>query len=477
MTAGLSRKLVTGGVSLFSVRVASAVVALAGNVALARLLGAEAFGLYAVVAYVLGIVTLCTDFGMHNCLIRWPGEIGRDVTDTMLTLRVGLLAGFAVLVLLFVGPLASAWYGSPDLYFLMTIALAGTSLGGVFRMSQSLLERDMEYSKVALIEFIAGVGFYAPAVTLAYLGFGVYALAGGEVCRGLAGALVFAVRPFKLALRVHRATAKAIIDFGVSYLAMMITWTLASGVNPIVVGKIAGLKAAGIIRIAEALAGHLTLLKGIGDRLSYSALARYQTDLPRLVDAVRRGRLWQYIVGVLPLFAFTAVGFRLVPMIYGSEWRNVANVLPLLCFSSAVNCLFAFYSAALITIGRNWDVAKFQAVYAVSVWAVAPVCVYFVGYLGGPLAGVLVTPTCLVLHRSFAARFGGSKVRDAAVLFIASWAITAIAWSLGDVAVSVAVFATGHLCVFALNRDLRLGAGRLLVLARRTSTAADGVVG
>src|SRR5207245_2811781 len=196
MTAGLSRKLVTGGVSLFSVRVASAVVALAGNVGLARLLGAEAFGLYAVVAYVLGIVTLCTDFGMHNCLIRWPGGIGRDVTDTMLTLRVGLLAGFAVLVLLVVGPLASAWYGSPDLYFLMAIALAGTSLGGVFRMSQSLLERDMEYPKVAMIEFVAGVGFYVPAVTMAYLGFGVYALAGGEVCRALAWWLAFCCGAF-----------------------------------------------------------------------------------------------------------------------------------------------------------------------------------------------------------------------------------------------------------------------------------------
>ena len=139
--------------------------------------------------------------------------------------------------------------------------------------------------------------------------------------------VAFAVRPFKLALRVHRATAKAIIDFGVSYLAMMITWTLASGVNPIVVGKIAGLKAAGIIRIAEALAGHLTLLKGIGDRLSYSALARYQTDLPRLVDAVRRGRLWQYIVGVLPLFAFTAVGYWMVPAIFGSG-RSVMMIVP-----------------------------------------------------------------------------------------------------------------------------------------------------
>ena len=130
MTTSLGGRLVRGGASLFAVRVAGAVIALAGNVLLARWLGAEAFGLYAVVAYVLGIVTLGTDFGMHNCLIRWPGEISRDVTDTMLTLRVGLLAGFAVLVLLFVGPLASAWYGSPDLYFLMTIALAGTSLGG-----------------------------------------------------------------------------------------------------------------------------------------------------------------------------------------------------------------------------------------------------------------------------------------------------------------------------------------------------------
>src|SRR2546426_668583 len=173
------------------------------------------------------------------------------------------------------------------------------------------------------------------------------------------------------------------------------------------------------------------------------------------------------------LFPYTTL-FR---SIYGSEWRNVANVLPLLCFSSAVNCLFAFYSPALITMGRNWDVAKYHAVYAVSVWAVAPVCVYFVGYLGGPLAGVLVTPTSLLLHRSFAARFGRSDVRNAASLLLASCAITAAAWSLGDVVVSMAVFGAGHLCVFALNRDLRVGVGRLLVLARTPSTAADGVVG
>src|SRR3989442_8327362 len=173
-----------------------------------------------------------------------------------------------------------------------------------------------------------------------------------------------------------------------------------------------------------------------------------------------RGRLWQYIVGVLPLFAFTAVGFWTVPVIFGSQWRDVVNVLPLLCLGSAVNCLFALYSPALITMGRNWEVAKFHAVYAVSLWAAAPVCVYFLGYLGGPLAGVLVTPTYLVLHRAFAARFGRSDVRDAAVLFIASWAITALAWSLRDMAGSGAGVGARHVGVFALQRNLRLGARR-----------------
>src|SRR3989442_6518881 len=288
MATGLSGKLVRGAVSLFSVRVASALIALAGNVLLARSLGAEAFGLYAVVAYVPGIVTLCTDFGMHNCLIRWPGTVGREVIATMLTVRLGLLAAFAVLIILVIAPLAAAWYSSSELYFLMAIAFAGSALAGVFRMSQSLLERDMEYPKVAVIEFVATFAFYVPAATMAYLGFGVYSLAAGEVCRGLAGALAFAVRPFHLSLRVNRAAAKSIVDFGVSYLAMMITWMLASGVNPIVVGKIAGLKAAGVLRIAEALTGHLTLMKGITDRLSYSPLPTYQNALPALVAAVRR---------------------------------------------------------------------------------------------------------------------------------------------------------------------------------------------
>src|SRR2546427_7679828 len=102
------------------------------------------------------------------------------------TLFRSLFAAFAVLILLIVGPLASAWYGSLDLYPMMAIALAGTAVASVFRISQSLLERDIEYPKVAAIEFVAGVAFYLPAVTMAYLGFGVYALAAGEVCRGLA---------------------------------------------------------------------------------------------------------------------------------------------------------------------------------------------------------------------------------------------------------------------------------------------------
>lgn len=463
---GIGAKIIKAFVSLSSVQGVGAVIGVVGNVLLVRLLSPEVFGLYAVVTFFVGAATLCSDFGMHHYLIRWPGEIGRDVTDTAFTLRVGLIGALALLVLVIVAPLASTWYGTADLYWLLVIAVAGVGAAGVFRISHSLLEREMEYPKLALIELVGVLAFYGMAVLMAYLGFGVYSLVAGEVCRALTASLGYVARPFRPALRVNREVAKAILRFGLSYQAMMFTWMLGSGVNPIVVAKVVGFKAAGIIRIAEAITGQLTVLKGIADRVSYPALSRYQGDRDSLVAAVQVGRLWQCVVGVMPLFAFTALGFWLVPVVYGSDWRDVANVLPLLCLAVAANSFFALQSPALITIGRNWDVAKFHATYVLSIWGIAPVCVWYLGYLGLPVAMLLVTPTYMVIQQAFTKHLGPLNHRRLAVPLLTSWVITVVAWDAGNVAASAAIFGVGHVTVAALSPSLRRRAARLVNLAR-----------
>jgi PST family polysaccharide transporter len=437
-------------------------------VLLARSLSAEAFGLYAIVCFVLGAVTLCSDFGMHHCLIRWPGQIGQEIIDTVFTLRVILTVSLSLLVLFVVAPLACVWYGTADLYWLLASVLVGAAASSMFRVSHSLLEREMEYPKLAVVELASLIAFYIPAAVMAYVGAGVYSLVIGEVFRGLATSLAFVARPFHAGLRVDRRAAKAILRFGVSYQAMMFTWMLGTGVNPIVVARMVGLKAAGIIRVAEAITGHLMMFKGIADRISYSALAKFQGDRDAVVAAVRLGRLWQCVVGVMPLFAFTALGFWLVPLIYGSDWRDVANILPLLCLAAAANSLFALQSPALITIGRNWAVARFHTVYVLAIWGIAPVCVYYLGYMGLPVAMLIVTPVYGVLQRSFTKHFGPLAHRELIGALLVSWAITVIAWGMADFATATGIFVGGHLVLIASRRTLREAITSLTTLGGAT---------
>lgn len=445
-------------------QVVTAVITTVGNIYLARTLGLDGLGIFAVAAFFLNMVATVLDFGMHNAVIRANGAISREFLETAFSIKCVAVLLCGAFVLFAAAPFASAWYRSDDLFWLISMSFLGVAISSLFKLSQSLLEKDMEYGKLSVLETFATLAFYVPAAALAYYGFGILSLAAGEISRGLASLAAYCMRPFRIRFRFARDAAREILGFGVSYLGTVFTWMATAGLNPIVVAKIAGLEAAGIIRLAEGIAGQLTFLKGITDRISYPTLAQLQATRADVVTAVESGRLYQLILGNLPLFLFTAVSYWLVPLLYGQAWYGVVYVLPLLCCNVGINTVFGLYSHALITIKKNWQVAQFHIAYAVLLWVLAPVLVYRLGYLGLPVAALMATPAYFVIHRHFLLHFGPASYRRIAVLLVWSLAATAVGWALHDLLGSLVVFLVAHGMLFMYNRGLRKDLARLPVL-------------
>lgn len=398
----LRRQVAAAMVAVSSWQIAAVCAAVAGNVLLARLLGPRLLGAYAVSAFLLSLLALAIDFGLGVALIRRPGPDSPAFTGTAFTLTLVLtvVTGAA----LFAAPGVAAWYRDADVGRLLFLCFPGIALAAVFRLSLSLLEKDLRYRDVAAIEALGTVAFYLGACGLAAAGWGVGAFAVGELLRGLAGWVAFRRRPFPA--RWDSAAARELIAFGTPYFGSVLTWNLTGAVNAVVVARILGLEAAGVVRIAEGLVNQLTLLKRVGERVASPVLARIQASRRRVTRTVELGQVIQFVLGALPLQAFAVVGAAVVPWMYGARWAPVADLLPLLALGVALSTAFGLHSRALITIGRNTDVLLFHLAYAALQLGTAPFWIARWGTVGYALAALAPIPAYWVVHRAFVRSFG-----------------------------------------------------------------------
>jgi PST family polysaccharide transporter len=443
--APLGQRVAGGFLSLGARQAVGALIALVGGVTLARWLGPEALGAHAVAAFFINLLAMAIEFGTHQFLIRAGRE---ELTDGLLqsvsTLRLGLGVLGAALAVAVLGPLTAWWYGNPWLSRILIAGVLATAVASPFRVSLSLLEKDMHYTRVGAVELLQLLGFYVPAVVLVLLGVGMPALVAGEIGRGLSGAAAFALRPFRLGLGATVGDLRSLLRFGGSYLTGVLAWMSNAGVSPLVVGTLAGLEVTGHVRVAEGLAVQGGVLKGIGDRIVYPALAEVREDRERVPAFVTRWRLYQLTLGVMPLFALAAVSPWAVPLLFGEGWSPVAPILVLLALGVGLNSIFGVYSAALVTAGQPWKSTKAVLLISLLMWLLAPPLVVAFGGLGYPLALVLSTPAYLLVHRYFVQLYGPLPIRRVLALVLASWGITLLASRSPQPWAALAVFILGH---------------------------------
>ncbi|MBI4698938.1 MAG: oligosaccharide flippase family protein [Nitrospirae bacterium] len=448
-------KIKKGFLNLSLRQIAGLVISATGSILLARLLGLEVFGLYAISSFFVTFLGNYAILGVNRFLIGKHGELSDDYIRTSFT--IVFFNGLAFLVIMFfaAAPLLSHWYGKEELYWLISLSSIGVFISSILRISQSLMEREMEYGKVGIVEVSGIIAFYVPSVISAFSGLGIFAIVIGEICRGLSSLLGFKFRPFSLRLLWEKDLFKEIIKFVFSYNLALLPWNINGALNPVVVARIAGIEAAGIIRIADGIVSQLSFFIGITDRMSYPVFSRFQNEREKILKAVEEGRIYQFLLACFPLFIFSAFSFRLIPLLYGQEWYPVTNVLILMCLTFGVNTIFGLYSSSLITVGRNSDIAKFTITNSLALWLISPVTVYYFGYLGLPIAAIITSPSYYIMHRFFMKSYGKPKYTDITTLLIITYTITIAAWSAKNIYLSLIIFMILNAIYLVCSRGLR----------------------
>lgn len=405
------------GVLLLAARtVVQQLTVLGGNVVLARVLGPGEFGVFWIVQFVLSFFMLFGDVGLGAALVQKREMPSQDDLSSVFWAAFAL-AGMVVLVVFVAAPwVVRLW---PDLpptapWLLRALSL-GLLLTALRALPSVLMERELLFGRLAVIDLALTLTFYGVAAPMAVLGFGVGSLIAASLSQGVVGlVLAYALRPWRPSFRVRRDRLRPIVSFGIAFQAKGVVGFLNSAVIPLYAGGALGKVAFGLVSWSQTTAAFPLRIVEILGRVSFPLFSRLQHDEKAFADALSRTIHICSIATLLFCSVFFGLGPQLIQVIYGDKWMPAVPTFYVFTVGTCI-CFFAqIIGAALDAIGRpqvimrlavGWTALNWLAIYVVMQLARTPMAfslAYSVHTFAGNAAVVLVVRKLVPKARFFA---------------------------------------------------------------------------
>jgi O-antigen/teichoic acid export membrane protein len=294
-----------------------------------RILNPADYGLMSMATVLMGFAMLLNELGVIPALIQ-----SRRVDDYLIRQLFGFVLTSNVLVfwlLFLVAPALSTFFGEPRLTAVVRVLAVTILIGGVSAVPTALLERDLQFRGISLVEFSSMVLGSATTLVLAIQGFGVWSLVFSNIVATTAKTIgIFVVSGFRLLPVFRLAGLRPIFVFGANITGQRILWYINSSADVVLVGKLMGDQALGIYSVAFQLATlPVSKIFGIINRVAFPAYARLQHDRRQATDYfVTSVRLSWFVLCPI-LWGMSSVSHEFVEVFMGPNWEDAGVVLML----------------------------------------------------------------------------------------------------------------------------------------------------
>jgi O-antigen/teichoic acid export membrane protein len=358
---------------------------------LARILTPSDFGIMAVAGAVFAIVSLFIDLGLSNALIYFPAP-SPQTRSTLYWLGLGSASLIMLAFVALARPVALL-YQEPILLpvmALMSLAMPLAAIGQQFRV---LAEKDLRFTKLAIIEvFSASCGF-AAALLVALLDGGVYALVAATLVSVIVNSLLAwiylsdGVRPI---LYFNLRDATDFVRYGSYRLGETLFSSLQTQADVLIGGALVGSSAMGVYTVPRDLSLKLanTVINPVVTRVGLPIMAKVQSEPAALKAVYLQTLRMTSSVNFPAYFALALWADEAVAILLGTQWDEAAFFMRLFAVWGLIRSTGNPLGSLLYATGRVrqafwWTFVVFLAI---------PLPLYFGATLGGMsgLAAVMV---------------------------------------------------------------------------------------
>jgi PST family polysaccharide transporter len=387
--AQIDRSLIHGIAWTGAVKWLSQLLIWASTIVVARLLSPDDYGIVGMAAIFLGLVSMLTEFGLGSAVVtlrNLDGEQTRQINT--LAVLLGLTTCGVTVAL--AHPL-SRFFDAPRLAAVLMVLASGFVLAGLRTVPDAMIQKDLRFRLLAMIEGTQSLITAGATVLLAVLGFRYWTLVLGTLLgNAVTTALVLSLRPYGFRWP-HRESIGQAFNFGSQVLISRVAWYIYSNADFAVIGRLLGQRALGYYSMAWSIAsipvGKVSALILRVTPAHFSAVQHDRNALRRYFLNLTEGIALITFPACITL-ALLAKPFIVV--VLGDKWLPAVPAFQLLAAYASVRSITPLLPQILLVTGD----ARFSARNSILAAVLLPLA-FVLGSRGG-ITGVAIA--WLVVH-------------------------------------------------------------------------------
>ena len=360
----LKEKAIRSGFAKLCAQAANFLLRVGSLMVLARLLDPKDFGLVGMVTVVTGVLNLFKDFGLSAVTVQRP-----TMTDqqTSMLFWLNLLVGGMLGLLSFASaPILVAFYQEPRLFWVTVILSAGFLFNAAGVQHTALLQREMRFTAMAVIEILALVTSSVVGIGMALAGFGYWALVGWSlVLPAVSSVGAWLVTAWVPEGPSRHAGMRSMMRFGGTVTLNGLVVHIAYNLDKVLLGRFWGAEVLGIYGRAYQLISFPTgnLNEAVGG-VAFSALSRVQHDPSLLKSYFLKGYTIVLTLTIPITIAFALFADDLIFLLLGPKWQKAAMIFRLMSPTILVFALIDPWGWLLYSTGQVGKSLKIALVIA-----------------------------------------------------------------------------------------------------------------
>ncbi|MFC5269489.1 lipopolysaccharide biosynthesis protein [Adhaeribacter terreus] len=369
---------------------------------LARLISPKDFGIVGMAVIAVDFSKMFSQMGVGPAIVQRKELENRHLT-TGLTLSICMGLFFAGLLTL-TSPLLSEFFRMQGLAPVLRLVSLIFLVDSLTLVGQALMQRNMNFKTIAAVEVASyAFGYGAVGITLAYQGWGMWALAAALISQAVLHALlVVIIQPFPKKPGFEKAAFKELISFGGGMTLARLGNFLAVQGDNLVIGRMLGAGALGLYgRAYQFMVMPASLFGNALDKSLFPAMAKVQDDKARLGKAYLTGVSSIALVAIPVSMIFMILAPEIVQLLLGPKWNAVIIPFQILACSLLFRMSYKMSDSLARATGAVYRRAWRQFLYALFV-----VTGSYIGQFWGlpgvavGVAGALVLNFLMMAHLS-----------------------------------------------------------------------------
>jgi polysaccharide transporter, PST family len=372
--AALKRRTVHGGVATFIAQGCRILLRLASQIFIARLLVPADYGLVAMVYPILALLQLVGELGLGQVAV-----VHRDISSAEVSTLfwLGLLTNTALAMLLaLASPLIAELYHEPRLVAVTLILAALLPVASLTTQHIALLNRDMRFGALAVLDFVPPALGLATGITAARFGWGYWSLIGVAIAETFGTLVVtWSFSRWWPSLPSYSARIWSLVRFGTHITVYNLANYVTVSVDHILLGATQGAIALGLYdRGYKLVVQPLLQLTAPISRVAVPLLSRLGPTDVRYRRAYLDMVSAMLLIGTPGILVGMVTAKTLVVFLLGRQWEAVAPIFAWFCFGGLASPIYSSTFWLFVTQGRTS-----QQTYYVTVTSVISVLCFIAG--------------------------------------------------------------------------------------------------